>query len=1054
MILLSALHITLIHLVFLTVCGIGLARLVLPQRLQGHQLTLAPTFGLALVAIIGFYGTHAGFTIRQLLPITIGIALLLLIIATVDAYRAGEWWWVDFLPPRELLAVGSVMAGAWLLNILPVLSYGTLVPIGENWDIEFYLPLADYLQSYSYSSLVHAPANPLRDLLLTDRLASRAMGATYAQSMGDILTFREAWDSWVPMLGLFRALSIAGFYAFLRDGLGFQPRGALAGGGLITVNSLLLWTTYNSFGMGLGGLVLLPTSLLCLIVALRSGQHRTAIGAIVLLGGLTCTYWPMLMVYGLLGAGIGVVIIWEQWKDEWVRVVGRGMLILIGGGIVGFLAHLHALDAFLGVFTLQTPSMGVSSFLSPAAIIGSAPYHHQGVAAGWGNVGIVLAWGGVGIMAGLLFLTIRKGTSQRPLTLTIVACTLFYLIALRFIVGFPYGYLRGASYINSFLIGIAGASVIMDTTRLSRFIPALYATLLLISATAGYRTYAVYVDEPGMLHFDTVRMRAAAGSIAAEGDQQAQQHQQEQRKETLPSNAPSDSVFISPNPVLRGPYTGALAYAFRKHDLVGMMATGYRSLAHVPPDTNPAYGVLANGDDPRAYGFTESIWRGDRATLYRAPTGRVAWLNGRPSFYTEDHLLLDDTVYTRAKLGIGSHLEATPDSPLTLYIGHHDIDDEPIEHDASEREKRAVELMIGSFVEQKGELMVGGDAYPIALSSGVNTLTIPTLETPTVVSLRGEDAPLYLRWASMLDAPLESELVLEPTGISPTSTTATNIATFDDTLLLGVSNDVHQEGANIEVAAPGGDVVRLAVEIYEELAGYGGNPAHYAWTAFPVANAKGNYTLDIDLQTPAMQLNGEPLMINTGEMRDGSYFAALWVYQGEHVRRTIPFLRFTREHGEIRKITPLDVNCVFAPLSFPRHTHDAQFGDGIKLLASEQSTVTVHPQDEMQVSLLWQAEQSLPTSYLVFVQLLGEGDHKIAEWNGAAGGDWYPTIVWQVGQRMWQDIPLAIAADAQPGHYRTIVGLFDPVSGERLHLQDGSPMMSVGEVEVVERETP
>ena len=86
--------------------------------------------------------------------------------------------------------------------------------------------------------------------------------------------------------------------------------------------------------------------------------------------------------------------------------------------------------------------------------------------------------------------------------------------------------------------------------------------------------------------------------------------------------------------------------------------------------------------------------------------------------------------------------------------------------------------------------------------------------------------------------------------------------------------------------------------------------------------------------------------------------------------------------------------------------------------------------------------------YLVFVQVLDEANRKVAQWDGAAGGEWYPTAAWQAGQRIWQDVPLKIADNAPPGRYRVIAGLYDPATGARLHTPDGTDAIQLGSITV------
>lgn len=1074
-ILITTLFISLVQLLLLSYTGLGVARLLLPQRLYAYDMLLAPHMGLALIAIIGYYGANAGFTMRQILPIILILASIILVVALATSPPGSRRWLPGLPPMREFFPLLILLIATWLLQIAPILSYGTLIPIGDNWDVEFYLPLADYLKDYSYPTLHHAPANPLRDLLLTPRLASRAMGATYAQALADIVTFRDAWDSWVPMLAVIRTITLAGLYPLLREGLGARPAAALAGVALAGIQSLLLWTTYNSFGMGLGGLALLPAALLCVLLALQHNTWRTIAAAALLLGGLTCTYWPMLMAYGAAGLGIGLAVMWQHRQSDWVYVIGRGLAVLIGGSILGLLVHMRASTAFVEMFLAQTPSMGVDEFLSPAAIIGSTPFSHRGLVPAT-PLDQVARWGGLIAALFLLIHALVRGVAQRGIALGMVICLVAYLLGLRFVVGYPYGLLRGTSYVNTLLVGIIGTGAFallphrifrrspppqphsLDRREASecsspspsvengagegmerqsasplstgknpiheRFASSIsvislgmFLVLLLSSGLAAYQTYQVYADQPGVYGLESVGIRTTVANLD-----------------------PQATVFISPAPELRGPYTAVWAYALRRHTLTGGMATGFHPLVNMPPQSTPDYVLLQHNEDPRTYGVSADgiRWQDARAILYEAPAERVAWLNGRPSALTEGSLVLNNTTYTRAQIGVGSIHETTPDAPLLLHASSTTLSFTPTT--ATEPAQRTLNLALGSFVEQHVEIDTGAVQHTLALSDGASLVHNIPIDAPITVSLRGDQAPLFVRWASL--------------NLPQGSATTPISSLLSDTVVLGIQSQPHATGmqSTMQIANPGHHVLRIAVEIYEEVAGYHTTPAHYAWALFPAPLA-GSHQIDLDVQTPSVTFNDTPISIQTGDMRDGHYFVALWVYQGEHVLGMLPCMRFERRNGQIvQPVAPLDINSAFVRMMEPANKQSVQFGTGITLRGFEIDADSIKAGDDSQVSLEWQAHTAQPPSpYLVFVQVLDEQDRKIAEWNGAAGGDWHPTPAWQPGQRIWQDIPLTIAADAAPGTYRVIIGLFDATSGERLPIGDGNTMFQIGEIEIESR---
>jgi hypothetical protein len=1010
---LSAALISLVQLLFFGFCGLGLARLLLPARLRAHELTLAPFFGLALLALLGFYGAHLGLTMRQILPIALGLAALL----AIFAFRRTATWRINHLPARELAALLAVFACAWLVNLAPVLNYGALVPPGTNWDIEFYLPLAEYLKDYSYLNLAAAPANPLRLVVLAEPTISRAMGATYAQSMSDLIGGWDSWDSWVPMLALLRALALLGLYALLREGLGVRVLGALAGAALVAINGLLLWTTYNSFGMGLGGSALLPAALVCLLATLEDRSAPAILGAGLLLSGLTCTYWPLLMAYAVGAGGMGLALLWERRRGDWPAVLGRGLLVLVVGGALGLLAHLHAPSAFLASFAEQVPSMGIRRFISPATIAGSAPMPWDGDMAS-APLATGLAWAGLAASLALGALGIWYGSARRGLALGIAAGSASYLLALQFVGRFPYGFMRGASYINALPLGIVGAGLLARrvSERMPKHVPWMSATLALLllcaSASASYRTYAVFAPRPALFGVESAGLRSDLARLNQPGPVSIS---------PLAAIALCDTAFT--------PW----AYALRQHEIVGVVGTGYALLRNPRPGIAPTYMVLAQSEDPGEYGLqaVQPIWQNHLVAVYAAPRERVAWLNGRAGSDGEPPLCgRDTTALNRAKFGLGDYATALPEAPLKLYTSAEALGWVPLAGNAARRD---LVLALASFTPQSAEIGLGAEHRRIELPAGLSTYRAGAIDVPSALTIRPTSSPIALRWASLESAGAPAEPALPD----------------QHTLLLGLRSIPRTNGAQVQLLAQnsGPQLLRYAVEIYEDRAGYRDTPAHYAWTLFP-APQSGVHQLDLDLAAPQIGLDGQALPIATDAIRDGAYFAALWVYQGEQVRARLPFLRFERHGSQITAIAPLNLNTAFVPLAEPRQPADTQFGKVVGLRSFELDTTQVQPGGRLQASLLWRAEQEQTGQYLVFVQLLDDANRKAAQWDGALGGEWWPTLGWRPGQAIWQDIPLQVAADAPPGRYRLIAGVYDPATGARLRQPDGSDSVLLGQVDI------
>src|SRR5262249_43499493 len=156
-----------------------------------------------------------------------------------------------------------------------------------------------------------------------------------------------------------------------------------------------------------------------------------------------------------------------------------------------------------------------------------------------------------------------------------------------------------------------------------------------------------------------------------------------------------------------------------------------------------------------------------------------------------------------------------------------------------------------------------------------------------------------------------------------------------------------------------------------------------------------------------------------------------------------------RRDGQIAAVTSTDANAAFTRIGAPTQPLAASFGEIISLGGFELNSTQLRHGDRLWVSLLWRAKQPQLRTYLVFLQVLDAADRKVAQWDGAAGGDWWPTPAWRPGQSVWQDVPLRLDPYAPPGRYRLIAGLYDPATGTRLRLSDGADALVLGQVDVL-----
>jgi 4-amino-4-deoxy-L-arabinose transferase-like glycosyltransferase len=141
------------------------------------------------------------------------------------------------------------------------------------------------------------------------------------------------------------------------------------------------------------------------------------------------------------------------------------------------------------------------------------------------------------------------------------------------------------------------------------------------------------------------------------------------------------------------------------------------------------------------------------------------------------------------------------------------------------------------------------------------------------------------------------------------------------------------------------------------------------------------------------------------------------------------------------------------------HT-DFALGEAIRLVGYNVPQRQARAGQALPVILFWQGTAPVPASYKVFVHLVG------SEWNTAQDNPLWgqvdqlpldstrPTDTWTPGQVLTDPYRVPVDPNAPAGVYTLTVGLYDPVSGERLPVYDVAGALAgdevvIGQVEVV-----
>lgn len=975
---LTILKVWLVALLWLSVTGYGLARLLTPATLGPVRPLLVPFFGYALTVLTAYYALWLGIPLDTARWIILALGLLIAVVSWLPRFRPGspQMGWL------ELALVSGLALLAGTVAVLPTLSHGVLAPIGASWDVEFYLPLATYLRQYTYTSVLNAPANPMIDAVRSNPTLSRAIGFSYLHAIVDSWRDWDALRTFAPMTGLMRLLAAPAVFLFARYGFRLGVWGATLATLLVAGNELLLWVQYDGLAMHTSSMPLVPIAMTLTVVALRELHWRATVTAALLLAALAASYHPGLLGYGALALGAGVYFV--LWGPQRRRVVVHGLGLLAGAAVLSWLANLRAPVAFFGVYESGAAPLGTPGFISLRTLLGLTPLAGAeriapppwgaAVAGIWPSA-VWIAYG-LALAAGLLWLLAGRGA--RGLGSCMLLSVAVYALGLRHVVGYPYGHMKGLSFVSfALLCMVAGGVERLAQVRLGRpafgsLAGAVAALLLLVVGATAWDSYQ-------LVRGDTIvygREDLALLELPA----------------AIPAGAP---VLVVGDSVLRGPNAALLAYVLREHPLLGRLTTGYVRYNRLAQGSTAPYAVFSPGADPSAWGFDpEPLWRSNAAVLYAAPPERLAHFNGQLGGYTaEQPTALHDTPALQLAM-INHAAYRSLREPLELAVSATNITTQLPAGEAAAQ--RRLVLSLAAAEPQTLRIEDNGRTRSVELEAGLHELTLE-VSAPATVRL-SSDSDTFLRWAE-----------LYPAGALPRPAPAPGAA-------IEAKVTPSASGAAVRVATtPAAQRLRVAFEIYEN----SDEPGHYGWAVLPWGPAE----LELDLSARTLRVNGAEVAIQWGERKAGSYFAALWVYQGNTLLDRLPLFSFEDSGAAISAVEPLDTNMLAVSLPGPHTVIEAGFEATAQLEGATVSELDAGRTG--QVSLWWQTEgPTLPL--LVTVQLLDSTGTKWAQWDGLLGGDAAPSQGWQPDEVIRQDVPLSVDASAPPGDYQMLIGVYHP----------------------------
>jgi len=158
---------------------------------------------------------------------------------------------------------------------------------------------------------------------------------------------------------------------------------------------------------------------------------------------------------------------------------------------------------------------------------------------------------------------------------------------------------------------------------------------------------------------------------------------------------------------------------------------------------------------------------------------------------------------------------------------------------------------------------------------------------------------------------------------------------------------------------------------------------------------------------------------------------------------TLPGVRVVEKAGRLFEPPPME------------HITNANFDDKAQLLGYNLPKTSLSPGETLPLSLIWRSLTSdMRESYTVFVHLIGPDGTIYGQWDKEPGErSKEPTTGWVETEVVVDPITVPLAADAPPGSYHLVVGLYLAPDGPRLPLRDlsgaaGSDALELTQIEV------
>ena len=485
--------------------GYGATRMLLPDEWKGYRVLLTPLIGWA-VLILASFALNLFVGMQLGIWVVLAVSLLVNVAAFVRNRHETKGVEIESLLP---FFFGLCLI---ILGLIPHVAQRSFSLLSLNQDDEIYFPAAHYVLTFPIIGGPHS----LNEYFL-EGIRRWGFAFQYALATASAVSGDTAFQSYFPVSYTLLGLSVPAWYVLFREVLGLRKRAAIVACFFYTLLGLPLWFANYGYGSQMGSLIATPVGIAAFIAAVRLGDsRRLGVAALFVAAGLTSYYLVIglhfLFVF-LLVVSVAVV------QQRGILPLKRTISVAAVAFLIGLPSHWHVINYYFIRGAIRDTSdmlvggWGIDTFQPPWIMLGLDAFQIMHDADGTGPLASLD--GGLNLMAIPVCVLLRalatfglvRLARKRPMALATIGGTAAYMVYVRYVQNFPYGYLKlmpvSAPLVYALMTNAGEGLLRSVTDRLSRLVTAAarVATVglwLIVTILLAYNTYeAMWFDASG-----------------------------------------------------------------------------------------------------------------------------------------------------------------------------------------------------------------------------------------------------------------------------------------------------------------------------------------------------------------------------------------------------------------------------------------------------------------------------------------------------------------------------------------------------------------------------